>query len=357
MKTDIKKLVRKNILALSPYSSARSEFKGKASVFLDANENPYGSPLAENYNRYPDTAHLALKQKLAEMNKMQIDQICVGNGSDELIDHIIRIFCNPGSDEIIVCPPTFKMYEVAAAINDVQVKKIYLDDAFQPSPKKIFEAITSHTKVIFLCSPNNPTGNSVRPEIIDNLLRNFEGIVVVDEAYIHFSKQASQLSQLRKYNNLIVLQTLSKAWGLAGLRLGAAYADPEIIEWMMRIKMPYNVSTVSQNLSLQALANSGKVNQWRNEILAERARMEEALRSFHFIVRIYPSDANFILIRVEDAVTLYEYLCGKGIVIRNQGSQYGLENCLRITIGTPEENIKLINELKNFNDEKEGFIY
>lgn len=350
MKTDIENLVRKNILTLKPYSSARNEFKGVASVYLDANENPYGSPLPGSYNRYPDTAHQALRERLAAMNLLQPDQVCIGNGSDELIDQIIRIFCNPGRDEIIVCPPTFKMYETAAAINDVGVKKIYPDEDFQPVPERVLREATTCSKVIFLCSPNNPTGNSVKPEIIEDLLQCFGGIVVLDEAYIHFSSQPSWVSQLSKYDNLIVLQTMSKAWGLAGLRLGIAYAHPAVIDFIMRIKMPYNINSVSQKLGLDALKNVEQVNQWRNEILMERNRMAQAFEDIPYIEKVFPADANFILIRVKDAETLYGHLRKKGIVVRNQSAQYGLRNCLRISIGTPEENIKLIQELINYKE-------
>lgn len=350
MQVEIKNLVRENILNLKPYSSARSEFKGDASVFLDANENPYGSPLDKKYNRYPDTSHALLKETLATMNDVSHEQVCVGNGSDELIDHIIRIFCRPGVDEILVCPPTFKMYETAAAINDIRVKRSFLKDDFQPDVKDIIAQVSDKTKVLFLCSPNNPTGNSVQADIIETLLNQFKGVLVIDEAYIHFSKHPSFIQKIKENNNLIILQTMSKAWGMAGLRLGVAFADQEIIDWMMRVKMPYNVNTVSQALVLKALAETTLVENWRKEILDQRAWVEHELRGISAIIEIYPSDANFILFRVRDAAKLYHYLASKGIIVRNQSSQPGLQNCLRATIGTPEENKILINELKNYTE-------
>lgn len=348
MESGIKNLVRKNILNLKPYSSARSEYKGAASVLLDANENSFGSPLSENFNRYPDPLQTHLKQKLAVLKGVLPSNICIGNGSDELIDHIIRIFCNPGKDEIITCPPTFKMYEVAAAINDIAVKKVLLDPSFNPDVEEILKQVTENTKVIFLCSPNNPTGNNLSAKAIQLILESFKGIVVIDEAYIDFSEQPSFIEQINRHPHLVVLQTMSKAWGLAGLRIGMAFSNTEIIELMTRIKMPYNVNAASQTLALDALANRSQVEKWRDEIIGERNWLSNQLKQFNFIENIYPSDANFILIRVRDAQALYSFLISESIIIRNQSSQPTLNNCLRITVGTPEENKMLIREMKKF---------
>jgi len=348
MESGIKNLVRKNILNLKPYSSARSEYKGAASVLLDANENSFGSPLSENFNRYPDPLQTHLKQKLAVLKGVLPSNICIGNGSDELIDHIIRIFCNPGKDEIITCPPTFKMYEVAAAINDIAVKKVLLDPSFNPDVEEILKQVTENTKVIFLCSPNNPTGNNLSAKAIQLILESFKGIVVIDAAYIDLSEQPSFIEQINRHPHLVVLQTMSKAWGLAGLRIGMAFSNTEIIELMTRIKMPYNVNAASQTLALDALANRSQVEKWRDEIIGERNWLSNQLKQFNFIENIYPSDANFILIRVRDAQALYSFLISESIIIRNQSSQPTLNNCLRITVGTPEENKMLIREMKKF---------
>ena len=349
MKIDIKKIVRKNIIELNPYSSARSEFSGQASILLDANENSFGSPLFENFNRYPDPLQISLKKRLAEIYNVSPGNICVGNGSDQLIDNIIRIFCRPGKDAVIICPPTFKMYEGAAGINDAKVKRISLDDNFQIHADSILAGVDDDVRVIFLCSPNNPTGNSMDRNEMEKIIKHFDGIVVVDEAYNHFSSQASLLGLIGDHNNLIVLQTLSKDWGMAGLRIGMAYADPEIIDWLTRVKMPYNVSSADQQLALKALNDAEeRVATWRKEILAQREWLSEQLGQLKYVKKVYPSDANFVLVRFEDGQKVYDHLKAKGIIIRNQGSQPGLKNCLRITAGKPEENQKLISELKKF---------
>ncbi len=348
MNVDIEKLVRENIRRLNPYSSARKEFAGKADVWLDANENTYGSPLPENFNRYPDPAQFQLKTKLAEINQVALNQIAVGNGSDELIDHIVRIFCIPGRDNVLVTPPTFRMYEVAAHINDIGVKQVLLNSQFQINSDMILKEVDGQTKIIFLCSPNNPTGNTLDRREIDKLINGFKGIVVIDEAYIHFSEQESFIHSIPENNNLIVLQTLSKAWGLAGLRVGIAYTNPVIAEYLNKIKMPYNLSAASQQWALQAMENSNEVLKQIREIRDQRRVVADALNQFDFIERIYPGAANFLLIRVKDASSLHAFLISKKIIVRNQSSQPLLQNCLRITIGTPDENIRLIEALKSF---------
>lgn len=350
MNIDIENLVRKNIRALKPYSSARSEFTGKASILLDANENAFGSPLSENYNRYSDPEQKKLKKRIAAVNGVEIENISIGNGSDRLIDNLIRIFCEPGKDSIITCPPVFSMYEVAGHLNDVTVERVLLNDHFQLQTDKILEAATTQTKIIFLCSPNNPTGNSMQPGDLQKIIDNFKGIVVVDEAYIHFARQKSILSLIHANNNLVVLQTLSKAWGLAGLRVGMAFADAAITSWMARVKMPYNVNSASQKLVLEALDKDRQMAVWRDTLVEEREKMETELKQLGFVKIIYPSDANFILIRFKDSLKIYDYLASNGIIVRNQGSQPGLHNCLRFTVGTPKENKQLLAALKNFTN-------
>lgn len=348
MNIDVSKLVRKNVLALSPYTSARGEFTGNAKILLDANENAFGSPLAENYHRYPDPMQTGLKEKLADLSGLTATQICIGNGSDELIDLLIRIFCVPAQDEIIVCPPTFRMYDVAAGLNDVAVKRILLTEDFQPNANVILQETTSGTKILFLCSPNNPTGNDLDYDTMQELLSSFPGIIVIDEAYISYSNQPSFLPLVSEHNNLVVLQTLSKAWGLAALRVGIAYANEEIIGLMNRIRMPYNVNGVSQSLASLALNNRSATAAWIAEIKSERARVQEKLPLFSFVIRVYPSAANFLLVKVTDAKALYQHLVSCGIIVRNQSTQPMLANCLRMTIGTPDENNTLLQALNRF---------
>lgn len=349
MKIDINQLVRKNIRELHPYSSARSEFKGNASILLDANENPFGSPLTQNFNRYPDPLQVHLKEKLAALNGVAPDDICIGNGSDQLIDLIIRIFCRPEKDAVMVCPPTFKMYEVAAAVNDAKIKRVMLDDSFQVNADNILSTAGTDTRLIFLCSPNNPTGNNMKRGEMEKIINHFNGMVVVDEAYIHFSTQPSLLNLVKENNNLIVLQTLSKDWGMAGLRIGMAFADKVVIDWLTRTKTPYNINGASQELVLDALEHGGEqVREWRREIVHQRRYLSNELAQLSFVKKVYPSDANFVLARFENGQEVYDYLCSAGIIVRNQSSQPGLDNCLRITAGTPEENQALISELKKF---------
>src|SRR6201996_4304582 len=345
---DINKLLRENIKNLVPYSSARDEYQGEASVFLDANENAFGSPLEQQYNRYPDPLQSHVKKRLSEIKGVPVRNIFLGNGSDEAIDILFRSFCNPGLDNVILVPPTYGMYEVSANINDVQTKKVSLTDEFQLNLEGIAEAIDEHTKLIFICSPNNPTGNSISRDDIETLLNNFDGIVVVDEAYINFSRQKTFIQELTEYANLVVLQTLSKAWGLAGLRVGMAFASEEIIEVMNKVKPPYNVNEASQELALQALENVDQVNTWIKETLFQRDKLVLGLKVFDFVVDIYPSDANFILVKTTDANGIYNFLVEKGIIVRNRTKVELCEGSLRITVGTPEENVKLIETLKDY---------
>lgn len=345
---NIEKLVRKNILSLKPYSSARDEFKGEASVFLDANENSYGSPLPDRFNRYPDPLQWELKQELSRIKGVTVGNIFVGNGSDEAIDLAFRIFCNPGIDNVIICPPTYGMYEVCANINDVAVKKIPLKDSFQLDVEGIQNAIDEHTKLIFICSPNNPTGNSMNIMDIKFILNTFEGLVIVDEAYINYSKQKTFISELTGYANLMVIQTLSKAWGLAALRLGIGFASGDVIDLFNKVKPPYNINEASQILALDALQGHLQVNKWIRETVEERIKLSRELSMFSFVVKVFESDANFLLIRVKDADELYNYLSENKIVVRNRSKEILCENCLRITVGTPTENKLLIETLNQF---------
>jgi histidinol-phosphate aminotransferase len=341
-------LLRDNIKNLTPYSSARDEYQGEASVFLDANENAFGSPLDQQYNRYPDPMQYAVKMRLSEIKGVPARNIFLGNGSDEAIDILFRSFCNPGVDNVILVPPTYGMYEVSANINDVEARKVSLTEDFQLNLEGIAEAIDERTKLIFICSPNNPTGNSINRDDVETLLANFNGIVVVDEAYINFSRQKTFIQELTEYANLVVLQTLSKAWGLAGLRVGMAFASEEIIEVMNKVKPPYNVNESSQQLALKALENIDQINGWIKETLAQRDALVLALKDFDFVLDIYPSDANFILVKTTDPKFIYSFLVEKGIIVRDRSKIDLCEGCLRITVGTPDENTILIDTLKKF---------
>jgi len=345
---DINNIIRKNIRDLKPYSSARDEFQGEASVYLDANENAFGSPLEQNYNRYPDPLQYEVKKRLSEIKGVPPQNIFLGNGSDEAIDILFRSFCNPGVDNVILVPPTYGMYEVSANINDVAIKRVPLTEDYQLNLEGIAEAIDEKTKLIFICSPNNPTGNSMNRDDVETLLANFDGLVVVDEAYINFSRQKTFIQELTEYANLVILQTLSKAWGLAGLRVGMAFASEEIIEVMNKVKPPYNMNEASQALALEALQNVDQVNAWIKETLTERDKLVLQLKNFDFVLDIYPSDANFILVKTTDANGIYNYLVQNGIIVRNRTKVELCEGALRITIGTPEENVKLIDTLKNY---------
>jgi histidinol-phosphate aminotransferase len=345
---DINNILRENIKNLTPYSSARDEYQGEASVFLDANENAFGSPLDTAYNRYPDPMQYQVKMRLSEIKGVPARNIFIGNGSDEAIDILFRSFCNPGLDNVIIVPPTYGMYQVSANINDVEARKVLLTEEYQLNLEGIAEAIDEHTKLIFICSPNNPTGNSINRDDIETLLTNFNGIVVIDEAYINFSRQKTFIQELTEYANLVVLQTLSKAWGLAGLRVGMAFASEEIIEVMNKVKPPYNVNEASQQLALEALNNVQQVNDWIKETLAQRDKLVLALKDFDFVLDIYPSDANFVLVKTTDAKGIYNFLVQNGIIIRNRTNVELCEGCLRITIGTPNENKILIDTLQQY---------
>ncbi len=347
---DINSLQRENIKNLRPYSTARDEYKGQASIYLDANENSFGSPLPANYNRYPDPLQLDLKDAISKIKGVPIENTFLGNGSDEAIDLLYRAFCEPGIDNVIILPPTYGMYEVSANINNVEVRKINLLPNFQLDLDGIAEAIDKHTKIIFICSPNNPTGNSIIRTDIETVLANFEGLVVIDEAYINYAKQRSFIKELTEYPNLIILQTFSKAWGLAALRLGMAFAAKPTIDILNKVKPPYNINQATQDLALAALQNVEQVNDWIKITVEEREKLGVALAELNVVKRVYPSDANFILAEVTDATGIYEYLVNDGIIIRDRSKVTLCEGCLRISIGTPAENLSLIDALNKYQD-------
>lgn len=348
MSFNLTSLLRDNIKNLVPYSSARDEFKGDASVFLDANENSFGSPLPHDYNRYPDPLQHRVKEKFSKIKGVPAENIFLGNGSDEAIDILYRAFCTPKLDNVILVPPTYGMYEVSANINDVETRKVNLTKDFQMDLDGIAEAMDMHTKMIFVCSPNNPTGNSINPIDIETLLLNFKGLVVVDEAYINYSKQKSFTHSLPEFPNLVILQTLSKAWGLAALRLGLAFASKEIIQVFNKIKPPYNINQATQDLVLEALENVDVVNEWIKTTVAEREELSNRLKAISQVEHITPSDANFILVRLAQAQELYGFLVNKGIIVRDRSKVTLCEGCLRITIGTKVENERLIEEIQQF---------
>ena len=341
---NLDRLVRPNILNLKPYSSARSEFKGEASVYLDANESPYNTSV----NRYPDPLQLKLKEKIAKIKGVRQEQIFLGVGSDEPIDGVYRIFCNPGTDNAAGIAPTYDMYRVAANINDVAYRSVLLDDWFDFSADRLLEATDERTKLIFLCSPNNPTGNSLNRDEIVKTIRNFPGIVVLDEAYIDFSSRPSMLSVLDEYPNLIVLQTFSKAWGSAAVRLGMAFAAPEIIGLMNKVKYPYNINGLTQNYALRMLEDENVMKERVKTLLKERDILLKKLSEIGCVKEIYPTDANFILAKVSDADALYWDLVQKGIIVRNRNTVSLCGDCIRITVGTPDENKALIEALKSW---------
>ncbi|WP_286761655.1 histidinol-phosphate transaminase [Salegentibacter sp. UBA1130] len=343
-KFNINNLVRPNVAGLKPYSSARDEYQstGSEMVFLDANENPFQTEV----NRYPDPQQRSLKAELAKIKNVSTEHILLGNGSDEVLDLLFRAFCEPGKDNIISLPPTYGMYKVLANINNIENREILLNLDFEPNAEEILNSVDQNTKMIFLCSPNNPTGNSFSAEKIIHILENFKGLVIIDEAYIDFSTEESWLNKLKQYPNLVITQTLSKAYGMAGIRLGICYASIEIIEILNKIKPPYNVNELTQLRALDRVLNKEKVDSEISDLLKERARLSEALVEVNFIEKIYPSDANFILVKVDDANTRYDQLLERGIVIRNRTTQPLCENTLRLTVGTGEENKKLIDALK-----------
>ena len=342
---DINTIVRENVKVLKPYSSARDEFEDFDSadmIFLDANENPFENGV----NRYPDPQQMSVKAILAKQKNVKLNQILLGNGSDEVLDLLFRAFCEPKTDNVITLPPTYGMYDVLANINAVENKEVLLSDDFQPQIEKIIEAVDENTKIIFLCSPNNPTGNSFSDESVVYLLKNFSGLVVIDEAYIDFSKKESWINELDEYPNLVITQTLSKAYGLAGIRLGICYATAEVISVLNKIKPPYNVNELSQERALERLADSNKINTEITSIVKQREELLKVLLNVNFVEKIYPTEANFILVKVDDANKRYAELIAKGIVIRNRTTQPLCGNCLRLTVGTELENRKLMEVLK-----------
>lgn len=344
MKT-LQELTRPNIWRLKPYSSARDEYNGAAaSVFLDANENPYNLP----HNRYPDPMQRDLKKELSKIKKVNLDNIFLGNGSDEAIDLVFRAFCEPRIDNVVAIDPTYGMYQVCAEVNDVEYRKVLLDENYQFTADKLLAAADEHTKLIFLCSPNNPTGNDLLRSEIEKLIRNFEGLVVLDEAYNDFSEAPSFLEELDKYPNLIVFQTFSKAWGCAAIRLGMAFASSEVIGIFSKIKYPYNVNELTQKQAMEMLQRYDEIERWIKMLKEARESLEAEFTALPCTVKIFPSDANFFLARVTDAVKIYSYLVGKGIIVRNRNSVSLCGNCLRVTVGTDEENKKLIEALKGY---------
>ena len=346
---ELNNLVRPNVGGLKPYSSARDEFKiqGQEMIFLDANENPNDTGL----NRYPDPQQSLLKSKLSEIKNIAAGNILLGNGSDEVLDLIFRAFCEPGDDNIISLPPTYGMYKVLADINNIENREVLLNHDFQPDVTAILNQVNSRTKIIFLCSPNNPSGNSFEADRIQQILDNFQGLVVIDEAYIDFSEADSWIEKLSEYSNLIVTQTFSKAYGMAGIRLGILYASEEIIGILNKIKPPYNVNQLTQNEALKCLGQLDKINVQVSDLLNEKGDLIEVLLEIDFVVRVYKSDANFLLMEVDDAGHRYAQLIEKGIVVRNRSNQPLCNNCLRITVGTKEENRKLIKTLKELDNE------
>jgi histidinol-phosphate aminotransferase len=337
-------LLRKNIRSLQPYSSARDEFKGEASVYLDANENPYNAP----YNRYPDPLQWEVKESLSKIKNVPVENIFLGNGSDEPIDLMYRAFCEPRIDNVVAIEPTYGMYKVCANINDVEYRKVLLDENFQFTADSLLAATNLYTKIIWLCSPNNPTGNSLDRKEIIKLLTSFEGIVILDEAYIDFASEGSFSEFLSQYPNLVIFQTFSKAWGSAAIRLGMAFASTEIIGILNKIKYPYNVNILTQKQAISALKNADQTKTWVKTLLTERTVLVKALEQLPLIQRIYPTDANFVLVKVPDANAVYHYLVDKSIIVRNRSTVSLCLGCLRITVGTPEENHTLLEELKKF---------
>ena len=342
---ELKEIVRKNIYSLKPYSSARNEFKGEASIFIDANENPYDTP----YNRYPDPLQLQVKEKISALKGVAVENIFLGVGSDEPIDLLYRIFCEPQKDNVVALEPTYGMYAVCADINNVEYRTVSLKENYQFSAEELLVATDDNSKIIWLCSPNNPTGNALDSTEIEKVLKNFSGIVAVDEAYIDFSSQPSYLKVLKEYPNMVVLQTFSKAWGSAGVRLGMAFASEDIIKIFNKVKYPYNVNVLTQRYAIKLLDNFSQVEKKVKAILKNREKLEKQLAKVECIKEVYPTDANFILVKTTDSDTIYKYLIEKGIVARNRNCITLCDNCIRITVGTAEENKQVIAALKNYS--------
>jgi histidinol-phosphate aminotransferase len=355
MKTlNIEKLARNSIISMQAYSSARDEFQDNSEkmIFLDANENPYGDGL----NRYPDPQQKKLKEEFAKLKSIPEKNIMFGNGSDELLDLVFRGFCEPNQDSVITLPPTYGMYGVLANLNGIKNKEVKLNAFYEPRINEILNAIDATTKIIFLCSPNNPTGNSFSEEGILEIVKNFNGLVVIDEAYIDFSAKKSWLLKIKEYPNLVIIQTLSKAYALAGIRLGILYADEKVISILSKIKPPYNVNELTQRTALKFISNPRKLKNEVKHIIVNRKILENGLKKISFVKEIFPSDANFILIRVDNAKKRYDQLLENGIVIRNRSNQQLCENCLRITVGTADENNKIVQILKKY-DTKKSTLY
>jgi histidinol-phosphate aminotransferase len=345
--TDINLLIRDNIKKLVPYASARDEFSSTAHIFLDANENSLGSPITPAYNRYPDPHQVKIKERLTEIKGLPPQHIFLGNGSDECIDLLYRAFCNPGKDNVVIHPPTYGMYEVSAHIHDVEVRRAPLNENFELDLAAIEDLVDAQTKIIWICSPNNPTGNAFNRHNIEMILNNFEGLVVIDEAYVNFSRQQSFIRELTEYPNLVILQTLSKAWGLAGLRLGMAFASELVVDVMNRIKPPYNIGQATQEIVLQALGGTTEVNEMIREIVRMRNELAGGISRLSSVMNVYPSEANFLLVKIKHAHAVYAELLKEGIVVRDRSSAPGCSDCLRITVGTKEQNDKLLNTLGN----------
>lgn len=346
MKIDLSTLLRPHMLALKPYSSARDEYTGKDGIFLDANENPFGSITAEKFNRYPDPYQQALKDRISEIKNVPADQLFLGNGSDEAIDLLFRAFCRPGIDQAMLLPPTYGMYEVSAGINDVEIIRVRLTSEFQLDTKAVLEAASPTCKLLFICSPNNPSGNNMRRDDLLFLINNFPGIVVVDEAYIDFNGEPSLTKELDQHPNLVVIQTFSKAWGLASLRLGIAFGSVDIIRILNKIKPPYNISGLTQQKVLEALGDLTRMKVMTEDILRERSFLEKELAEVSLVEKIYPSDANFILIKVKEAKKTYDDLVEEKIIVRDRSKVLLCDECLRITVGTRKENERLLEALK-----------
>lgn len=341
----LSELTRPNIWALKPYSCARDEFKGmKADVFLDANENPHSAP----YNRYPDPLQEEVKKMISPLKGVPVENIFLGNGSDEAIDLPYRIFCRPGIDNVVAIDPTYGMYEVCADTNDIEYRKVSLEENFDINPEKLLAACDENTKIIFICTPNNPTGNAFATEKIEKVLREFEGIVIVDEAYSEFSSQTPMRSKLAQYPNLIVLNTFSKAWGAAAIRLGMAFASADIIALFNKVKYPYNVNKLTQEKAIEILSNVTILHRNISLIMEERGKLMSSIADLPIVKKVYPTDANFFLAEVVDAVSIYKYLVQKGIIVRNRNHIHLCGNCLRITIGTKGENIQLLSALRQY---------
>jgi len=345
---DLNKILRPHILTLAPYSSARDEYTGHVGVFLDANENPYGSVTEENFNRYPDPHQYEIKRKLAPIKNINTERIFLGNGSDEPIDLLVRATCVPGKDHVIIMPPTYGMYEVSASIHDVKIDKVPLTADYQINVAEVLKAITPDTKLIWICSPNNPTGNVMHESDIETILDNFNGLVVVDEAYIDFTETPSWLNRLENYPNLVVLQTFSKAWGLAGLRTGMCFASEDLIRILNKIKPPYNISQPAQQALLKGLDGADKMKSMVEEILKEKGFLRTMLENLSLVNKIFPSDANFLLVKFDDAKSVMDFLLEETIIVRDRSRVHLCEGCLRITIGTHEENELLVESLKKY---------